>query len=489
MAGANHRRCRDPAAHPAPVPAGPVDSCLERVRSVGRGPALGLLVAARTDGTRDRARVQRTGTFRHGDERGRPNGPTPWIRQPGRRATIGPMTNRRASRPTHVRPRPPSSGRPAPVKVRPRAPAPGRLSVHSPIRRSRGIPLVGRLALAAGIFAVGVGVIYLGAGGLGTVAGALGSTVSDFIAGVTATPVPSPTPVVTSEAPRIESPTEPYTNEESVDLVVTVPASLAGDPDHRIRVYLALKDQAPAPIQEAPLASTPQTIIPVTLTKGVNDFSVTLVGPGGESESSALVRWVLDQAAPAVRLSAPKDGSVINRKAVTLEGRTQGRTTLIARNQETGDSVSTTAATDGTFALSLPIATGGNLLKITATDPAGNVNELELTITRGSGQLRAALSASAYSVSQAALPQAIELIVNVDDPDGRPLADAQITFTLTIPGVQPVRGDAITDANGRAVFATTIPAGASRGSGSAAVLVETTEFGRTNDEQPITIKK
>ena len=399
------------------------------------------------------------------------------------------MTSRRASRPTHVRPRPPSSGRPAPVKVRHRAPEPGRLSVHTPIRRSRGIPLIGRLALAAGIFAVGAGVIYLGAGGLGTVAGALGSTVSDLIAGVTATPVPSPTPVVTSQAPRIESPTEPYTNQESVDLIVTVPAELAGDSDHRVRVYLALKDQASAAIQEAPLGTTPRTIIPVTLTKGVNDFSVTLVGPGGESESSALVRWVLDLSKPPIRLSAPKDEAVINRKAVTLEGRTQGRTTLIARNQKTGDSVSGTAANDGTFALSLPIATGSNLLTIMATDPAGNVNETELTVTRGSGRLRATISASAYSISQATLPQVIELIVNVDDPDGKPLADAQITFTLAIPGVRPITGDATTDANGRAVFETTIPKGATRGAGSAAVLVETTEFGRTRDEAPITIKK
>ena len=157
------------------------------------------------------------------------------------------MTSRRGSRPTHVRPRPPSSGRPTPVKVRPRAPAPGRLSVRTPIRRSRGIPLIGRIALAVGILAVGAGVIYLGAGGLGTVAGALGSTVSDFIAGVTATPVPAATPVVTSQAPSIEAPSEPYTNQESVDLIVIVPSDLAGDPDHRLRVYLALEGPGAGP--------------------------------------------------------------------------------------------------------------------------------------------------------------------------------------------------------------------------------------------------
>jgi hypothetical protein len=375
------------------------------------------------------------------------------------------------------------------VKVRPRAPAPGRLSVRTPIRRSRGIPLVGRLALAVGIAAVGVGVVYLGAGGLGTVVGAVGSTFSDFIAGVTATPSPSPTPVITSEAPRIESPSEPYTNQESVDLVVTVPSELAGNPDHRLRVYLALKDQAPTPIQEASLAAGPRTIIPVTLTKGINDFSVTLVGPGGESESSPLVRWILDLTSPPIQLSAPKDGAVINRRAVVLEGRTQGRTTLIVRNQTTGESVSGTAANDGTFALALPITSGRNVLKVTATDPAGNVAEKELTITRGSGRLRATLSASAYSISQARLPQTIKLTVNVDDPDGKPLEGAQITFTLTIPGVRPVTSSAVTDSNGRATFETTIPKGADRGGGSAAVLVETAEFGRTRDETPITIKK
>jgi hypothetical protein len=361
--------------------------------------------------------------------------------------------------------------------------------VRTPIRRSRGIPLVGRVTLALGVLAVAVGVLYLGAGGLGTVAGALGSTVSDFIEGVTAAPDPSPTPVVTSQAPSLESPTEPYTNQESVDLVVTVPAWLAGDPDHRLRVYLALKDQAPTPIQEAPLASGQRTIVPVTLTNGINDLGVTLVGPGGESESSPLVRWILDTNPPPIRLSAPRDGAVINRRAVTLEGRTQGRATLIARNQETGDSVSGTAASDGTFALSLPITRGGNPLRIDATDPAGNVSQIELTVTRGSGRLRASLSASAYSIKQRDLPQAIRLTVTVDDPDGKPLEGALVTFTLSIPGIPTVTGDGTTDANGRAIFETTIPRGATRGSGPAGVLVQTEEFGRTTDETSVTIRK
>jgi hypothetical protein len=344
--------------------------------------------------------------------------------------------------------------------------------------------------LVAGVVAVAVGVLYVGAGGLGSIARAVGGTFSGFIDDVTATPLPSATPVTVSQSPSIEAPAEPYTNEEQVDLVVLVPAALAGNPDYRIRVYLALKDLAPAPIHDAELAPTPRTIIPVTLTTGINDFSVTLVGPSGrESEASPLVRWIFDQTKPSIRLSAPRSGAVINRAAVTLEGRTQGRTTLVAKNGATNDSITGAAANDGTFSLSLPISKGANPIHISATDPAGNVNETELTVTRGSGQLRASVSLSIYSISQANLPEGIRLTATVDDPDGRPLEEARVTFTLDVPGIKIVTGEATTDANGRAVFETTIPKGATRGEGTAAVLVRTSDHGRTRDETVITIKK
>jgi hypothetical protein len=361
--------------------------------------------------------------------------------------------------------------------------------VYAPVRRSRGIPVVGRAALGIGVVVVALLVLYVGAGGVSIVANALGSTISSFVQGVTATPVPSTTPVTVAEAPTIESPAEPYTNQNQADLSITVPSRLAGDPAYVVRVYLALKDQSPAPIDERPLAVTPRMVIPVTLTKGINDFSVTLVGPGGESEKSPLVRWVLDVDPPVIKLSSPKDGAMINRKAVVLEGRTQGRSTLSARNLKTDESIGGTAAADGTFALSLPIASGSNVIRFTATDPAGNTRTQELTVRRGSGELRASLSMSLYSISQKKLPAEIRLFALVDDPDGRPLEGARVTFTLSVPGIKTVTGDAVTDANGQASFATRIPKGADRGGGTAGVLVRTADFGRTTDETIITIRK
>ena len=332
-------------------------------------------------------------------------------------------------------------------------------------------------------------VLYVGAGGLGVVANALGGTLTSFVQGVTATPVPSTTPATVADAPSLESPTEPYTNQNQVDLAVTVPSRLAGNPDYMVRVYLALKDQAPTPIDEAPLAATPRMVIPVKLTKGINDFSVTLVGPGGESESSPLIRWVLDVAPPVIKLGSPKDGALINRQAVTLQGRTQGRSTLNARNMKTGQSIGGTAAADGTFSLDLPLDNGTNPIRLTATDPAGNSETTELSVRRGSGRLRASVSLSFYSISQKQLPQQIRLVAVVDDPDGRPLQGARVTFTLSVPGIKTITGDGVTDANGQASFSTRIPKGADPGTGTAGILVRTTDFGRTTDETVITVRR
>ena len=115
--------------------------------------------------------------------------------------------------------------------------------------------------------------------------------------------------------------------ELTADLVVTVPAALVGDTEHRLRIYLALKDQAPAAIDEVPMPALARTIIPVELTKGVNDFSITVVGPAGESDPSLSVRYVLDQVKPPIEIASPKAGAGGNRRAPSpcLDGPVVGR--------------------------------------------------------------------------------------------------------------------------------------------------------------------
>jgi Bacterial Ig-like domain (group 1)/Glucodextranase, domain B len=398
------------------------------------------------------------------------------------------MTTRRDHRRAHVRPRPPSTGRPAPVKVKPRSPGTTRLSGHRPVKRNRGLPLIFRVGLVAAVFALGFGVIYLGAGGLGVVVGGIGSTVGGFVSGVTSTPSPRPTIASITDPPSLQQPSEPYTSEPTVDLVVTTPAGVGGNQAYKIRVYLTLPDQAPTAIQDAAVSATARTVIPgVELTDGVNDFTVTIIGPAGESEPSLMVRYVLDAAPPKITITSPKANAIVNGKAVSIKGKTQARTTLLARNEANGSSIAGTAESDGTFTISLALSPGVNKIAITGTDPAGNVTETILSVRRGSGELAVSLGASIHQIKRSRLPEPITLTATVTDPDGNPLAGADVTFTLSIPGVGPITRDTKTEPNGKASFKTTVPRGADLGQGSATVLVSSSEFGSTQDHTVISI--
>src|SRR6478752_397742 len=399
------------------------------------------------------------------------------------------MTTRRDQRQAHVRPRPPSTGRPAPVKVKPRSPGPTRIASHRAVQRPGGLPVYWQIALVFGVVLLGALVLYVGVGGIGMVARGVSSTLGGFVSDVTSTPSPKASIALVADSPTLAQPAEPYTQLGTVDLVVSVPPALQGSTDQRIKVYLTLPDQAPTPITEVEIADGKQTVIPVDLTAGINDFQVSIVGPGGESDLSAGVRYVYDATPPKITISSPKNNSVVNGKAVTIKGKTQARTTLLARNDANGSSIAGTAGADGTFQLSLALAPGTNKITITGTDPAGNEAQAALTVRRGAGKLTASLSASDYRIKRSQLPEAITLSATVTDPDGQALANTDVTFTLSIPGIPTVTVDGKTNKNGKASFKTTIPKGADPGQGSATVLVTSDAFGSTQDFTVITITK
>jgi hypothetical protein len=350
--------------------------------------------------------------------------------------------------------------------------------------------LLVRAALAVTVMALGVGIFVVATGGLTRAMAAIGTSVDGFLENLTATPSPRPTIAMVADAPLIERPSEPYTKLAAVDLLVTVPQNVVGDPGTRLRLYLALPDQVAAPILEVPVGATRRVVIPeVELTDGANNFTATLVGPAGESEPSPLVTFVLDVAVPKVSLTSPKNGATVNRATVDLVGKTQGRSTLVARNEANNASVTGLAAADGMFKLTLPLEGGTNGITITATDPAGNVGSTVVALQRGSGKLAAEVSASAYQLSVKKLPATLELRVLVTDPDGRPLKGARVTFILTVPGIQPVTAERQTGPDGRAVFQTRVPKGATVGPAGLSVLVKTSEFGTATDRTVVRIVK
>jgi hypothetical protein len=400
------------------------------------------------------------------------------------------MTNRGAGRLSQVRPRAPSTGRPAPVKVRPRAPSHTRLAPRRQVERPTGIPLGARLLLVLAVLALGGAVLYTAGGGLGKLASSIGSTVGGMLGNLTATPVPSPTPLVIGASPTIESPQEPYTNTAAVDLVVVVPSDALGRTTNKVRLYVSLAGKAPKRIAEVPVASTSRVVIPaVKLAAGPNDFTATILGPAGETPPSSVVTYVLDTVAPKVTVTSPKDGATVNKASVTITGKTQGRSVVFAHNDTNNASATAVASADGAFTVVLALETGPNAVTVQVTDPAGNVAAAALTIRRGTGKLTAKLDVSAYRFSRANLPYPLILSVLVTDPDGTPLAGARATFSVTISGVPPITADRTTGADGRAQFKTTIPKGAMVGTGQALVLVFAGDLGSTSDRTVLTVTK
>ncbi len=401
------------------------------------------------------------------------------------------MTTRRDGRPSQVRPRPPSSGRPAPAKVRTRAQAPGRLGAHRRVERTRRLALPFRLLFLVAVVALCGGVLFAATGGVGKVAASLGSTFSGFFADLTATPVPSVQPSLLSDAPLLEEPGEPYTNQPTIDLVGSIPGDMVGGSNSRIRIYVALGDQEAGVVAEVPVGRTPRFIVPgITLIEGRNGFTATIVSPAGESEPSPVVTYVLDATMPRLTLSSPKNGAVVNAKTVKLVGQTQPRSEMRVRNASTNAIVTGQADVNGNYSIILPIAAGTNDIGITAIDPAGNEGHLVLAVRKGSGVLVATLSPSIYQIGVSTLPELVRLTVVVSDPDGRPLAGAKAFFTLTARNVRAVTSKTIqTGGDGTATWSTTIPKGATAGQVSATVIVKTTKYGETTARTVINIVK
>jgi hypothetical protein len=292
-----------------------------------------------------------------------------------------------------------------------------------------------------------------------------------------------------ASAPSIEAPDNPYTNRESVDIKVSVPAAATGIKGNTIRLYDTLADQEPTLIREEPVGVTSiHVFVGVTLARGRNDLQAVIFGPGGEGERSDVATWILDRSKPKVSVITPKDNALVNRSNVTIKGKSQAGAEIRVQNVANGAIATTIAGSDGLWETPIAVANGVNSITIRATDPAGNENSTQLTVRKGSGKLTAVLSASTYRFKASKLPKRFTLTVTVTDPDGRRLKGAVALFTVSVPGLEAiVSAEVRTDDNGLASFTTTIPAGALPGGGLATVLVTVAGQGDITDRQVLTV--
>jgi hypothetical protein len=356
-------------------------------------------------------------------------------------------------------------------------------------RRQRA-PLATRTLLVLAVVMLGAAAFLVASGGIGPILSTLGSGFGSAFGRLVATPVPTTTQLPPTNAPTIAAPDQPYTNQANIELSVSVPVEALGDPTAKVRVYLALAGLQAAPIVDVPVGTTSRLTVPFKLTPGRNDISATLFRGSAESEPSPVVTWILDTVPPKITITSPKNNAAVATPEVTVQGKTQAGTSLVALNAANGTSISSTAdSKDGTFQFGLPLAAGKNVITVTGTDPAGNVGTTTLTLLQGSTQMVIRLTASTYRISVSKHPASLQLTVLVKDPAGNPLAGASAFFTIQIPGLAPISNQIVTNTDGRAVFTTPLVGPIAVGSGIGTVLVSSDLYGQSTDRVTLTFVK
>ncbi|HET7182332.1 MAG TPA: hypothetical protein VFI15_08895, partial [Candidatus Limnocylindrales bacterium] len=322
------------------------------------------------------------------------------------------MPSRRSS--SHVRPRPPSRGRPTAQPVKVASPDRRRVRQYQGLdaRRPKA-PLVSRTVLRLGIAALAVVIFVFVSGAMGPILGTLANGFGTAFGKLTATPVPSATDLPPAGAPSIASPAQPFTNQAEIELTVTVPQEAVGDPSAKIRVYLELEGLDPAPVVDVPVGTTSRMTVPFELTAGKNNITATLFRGTEESEPSPVVTYVLDQDPPKITVKSPKNGAAVDVPDVTISGTTQPGTSLVALNAANATSISSQADKDGKFEFGMLLAPGTNSITITGTDPAGNTNKVTLKLLQGSKEMGVRLTASSYRISASKHPASMQLAVLV----------------------------------------------------------------------------
>ena len=202
-----------------------------------------------------------------------------------------------------------------------------RLAPHRNVERGRGAPILLRALFAAGLVALIAGVAWVANGGMGLVVASLTSAVSGVVTGIVATPAPTDSPVpVVADAPEIAKPENPYTNGDTIDVTVAVPGRMAGQPDHEVRLWLALDGEPPLVVAQGAVGATATVVLPdVPLVRGKNPFYATIQGPSTESDPSPTVIWVQDLAKPRIDIASPAANQLVNGETVTLTGKRLAR--------------------------------------------------------------------------------------------------------------------------------------------------------------------
>lgn len=331
------------------------------------------------------------------------------------------------------------------------------------------------LALVAGCLMLGVVTVSIGAGLVTDLAGSLssafGGAMSRLSSQAPATVAPSG---VTLDTPVLDIPENGgYTSQTPAAIQGSVPGGAVGKDGYAVVVYRIGKDGARQQVAKVAVGGTTRFITPpIGFNEGENSFVATLDSATGEGQPSPQVTYVLDTKPPTLKITSPAQNAQFSASSVDVSGVTDPGVTVVIRNQQApgGAATNQTAGADGRFRLAVPIVAGSNTIDLAATDKAGNSTSSSLTVNRSYGQLSPHLTVSPTKFSSSA-PTAVTLTVHATSVNGGPLANAKVTFIVTIQALGPIQSNELTtDATGVATWVVNVSGGAP-GTGQASVMV------------------
>jgi hypothetical protein len=311
---------------------------------------------------------------------------------------------------------------------------------------------------------------------IGQVAGAFDNAVSRMMSQAPATAPPSG---VALDTPVLDTPPDNgYTNQASVAIQGTVPGVSVGKTDYSVHVYQIGKNGSQRQVASVKVgATTLFATPPVALTEGDNTFMATLATPAGEGQPSPIVTYRLDTKPPTIAITSPAAGAKLTTSTVDISGTCDAGATVAIRNEQApgGAFNSQVVGSDGHFKLNIVVVAGSDAIDVTATDQAGNTASTSITVNRDYGKLAAHLAVTPTRFASSA-QTTLKMTVVATSFNGGPLANATVTFMVTIYGLGPISSPELTtDSTGVVNWQVPI-SGASAGTGQVSVLL-TSEAG------------
>jgi len=290
--------------------------------------------------------------------------------------------------------------------------------------------------------------VIVGAIGLAVVALPL---ITSF--GGNASPTPPPASLEPGR-PTLTAPSDPITSASTITVSGTLPQDLLDKGDATIRILITRDDGSVITAAEIKMPKTAGfDVAQIPLSSGKNVIEAAVVINGVEGTRSAPITVVRDTSAPALTITAPTPGEIMNGDSVTVTGKTDKDIDVQVRNETTGTIESGRTTTKGAFAIDITLRNGANVLTITATDGAGNQTSKSVEISTSASVGRISIVLNPGTIILSKKPIAFRITSTATDASGAPAANVRVCMYVTPYALDPSTPVCvISDVNGRAAW-------------------------------------